>query len=167
VIDKLSNDSGFLKDWNLIQIEGEEPAEAVVEDPKAKGKAPPAKAKGVTSALEEITDNRPRIINFEKKFGTEGEAGKAISINEEIANYFEGFLMPITIWSVNRETQEEKLCETYELDLSPLLFETEGNKEMKWEFDKLKTMEFLYLNISVHIDQPLLNNFLRRKLNPL
>lgn len=78
-IDKHSNDSGFLKDWNLIQIEGEEPVEAVPEDPKVKGgKAPPPKgaAKGGVAALEEITDNRPRIINFEKKFGSEAEGGK-------------------------------------------------------------------------------------------
>jgi GTP cyclohydrolase III len=77
----MSNDSGFLKDWNLIQIEGEEPVEAVVEDIKVKGgKAPPAKAaaKGATTALEEITDNRPRIISFEKKFGGEQEGGKII-----------------------------------------------------------------------------------------
>jgi len=81
VIDKQSNDTGFLKDWNLIQIDGEEPLEAVPEDLKAKGgKAPPAKggAKGATTALEEITDNRPRIINFEKKFGGDAEGGKVI-----------------------------------------------------------------------------------------
>ncbi len=63
-------DAGFLKDWNLIQIEGEEPAEALGEDAKAsaaqKGKAPPPKggAKGAppSSTLEEISDNRPRTI---------------------------------------------------------------------------------------------------------
>jgi hypothetical protein len=142
VIEQHNHDTGFLKDWNLVQIEGEEPVEAAVEDPKAKGKAPPAKggAKGGAAAtLEEITDNRPRIINFEKKFGAEGEGG-VVKITEDVAQYFEKFLMPLTIWSVNRETQEEKLCETYELDLSPFLFETEANKEMKWEFDKLKTI---------------------------
>ena len=41
----------------------------VVEDPKAK-KAPPPKAaaKGATTALEEITDNRPREISYTKNF---------------------------------------------------------------------------------------------------
>jgi hypothetical protein len=67
-------DTGFFKEWNLVQIEGEEPApvEEVVVDPKAK-KKPPAKPdpkKG--GQLEEITDNRPRTINFTKDFGPEG-----------------------------------------------------------------------------------------------
>ena len=140
----------------------------MAEDPKAKGKAAPAKGKGADKgSLEEITDNRPRIINFEKKFGAEAEGGSVIKITEDLAKYFEGFMMPITIWQVDRETQEETLKETYELDLSPFLFETEPNKELKWEFDKLKSLEFLYLNITVHIDQPLLNMFMRKKLNPL
>lgn len=67
IIETTQNDSGFLKDWTLVQIEGEEPVEAVVEDPNAKGKkAPPAKGapKGGSTALEEITDNRPRIISY-------------------------------------------------------------------------------------------------------
>ena len=33
IIETTQNDSGFLKDWTLVQIEGEEPVEAVVEDP--------------------------------------------------------------------------------------------------------------------------------------
>ena len=38
-------ETGFLKDWHLLQIEGQEPvpAEAEVVDPKAKGKAAPKK----------------------------------------------------------------------------------------------------------------------------
>jgi hypothetical protein len=41
--------------------------EAVVEDPKAKGGKKDAAAKGKDKGgLEEITDNRPRIINFIK-----------------------------------------------------------------------------------------------------
>lgn len=64
-----------MKDWHLLQIEGQEPvlAEAEVVDPKAKGKAAPKKPdpkKG--AALEEITDHRPRTINYEKDFGAEG-----------------------------------------------------------------------------------------------
>ena len=38
---------------------------------------------------------------------------------------------------------------------------------MNWQFDKLKTIEFLYLNITLHMETPLLNPFLRKKLNPL
>jgi len=60
-------DTGYLKDWTLIKIEGEEAVEAVQEETKDKakgGKGAPAKggAKGGAATLEEITDNRPREI---------------------------------------------------------------------------------------------------------
>ena len=63
-------DTGFLKEWTLVQIEGEEPAEEVPVDPKAaaKGKAAPAKGGKGPPVLEEITDNRPREIKYEKNF---------------------------------------------------------------------------------------------------
>jgi len=65
-----------MKEWTLIRIEGEEPVEAVQEETKAPakgGKAAPAKgaAKG-GATLEEITDNRPREVQFIKNFGEEG-----------------------------------------------------------------------------------------------
>ena len=56
---------GFLKDWTLVQIEGEEPVEVSAEEPVKGGKKGAAPAKGApkaAAALEEITDNRPRII---------------------------------------------------------------------------------------------------------
>ena len=84
-----------------------------------------------------------------------------------MAKYFENFLLPVSIWSVNRETQEETHCESYSLDLSQLLFETGNNNEITWKFDKLKTIEIHYLNITIQLDIPLLNPFLRKKLNPL
>lgn len=66
-------DSGYLRDWTLMQIEGEEPAPLDTSDnfatnqPKG-GKAMPKKAapaKGAkTVALEEITDDRPRTVKF-------------------------------------------------------------------------------------------------------
>jgi len=138
-----------------------------VEDAKApaKGKAAPAKgaAKG-GGALEEITDNRPREIQFLKNFGE--EAGP-VKVTEDLARYFENFLLNVSIWQVDRETQEETWKEAYDLDMSPLLFETKTDAEINWKFDKLATVEFLYLNITVSMDQPLLNPFLRNKLNPL
>ena len=138
-----------------------------MEDAKApaKGKAAPAKgaAKG-GGALEEITDNRPREIQFLKNFGE--EAGP-VKVTEDLARYFENFLLNVSIWQVDRETQEETWKEAYDLDMSPLLFETKTDAEINWKFDKLATVEFLYLNITVSMDQPLLNPFLRNKLNPL
>ena len=58
-------DTGFFRDWTLVQIEGEEPKPPEVEAPVkgAPAKKPPAAAKPDPKkggALEEITDNRPR-----------------------------------------------------------------------------------------------------------
>jgi len=61
-------DTGFLRDWNLIQIEGEEPVQQEADQPvdnKGKQAAPakkaaPPKQGAPKGALEEITDNRPR-----------------------------------------------------------------------------------------------------------
>jgi hypothetical protein len=98
----------------------------VQEETKDKGKgakAAPAKggAKGGATTLEEITDNRPREIQYIKNFA---EEGGPIKFNEDIAKYFENFMLVVDIYSVDRETQEETKKESYELDLSPFLFET-------------------------------------------
>ena len=111
-IDKTVLESGFMKDWSLIQIEGEEPVEQQpVEDAKVitKGKAPAAKgaaAKVATGVLEEINDNRPRIIQLVKNFG---EESGPIKVTEDIAKYFENFIMKFELWKTERETQEDKL----------------------------------------------------------
>jgi hypothetical protein len=91
----LDLDTGFFKDWNLIQIEGEEPVPkdeevAVAADPKAK--AAPAKkpagkpAPGGKVTMEEITDNRPRIVSYLKDFAEDGIP--AMKISEAIAEKF-------------------------------------------------------------------------------
>lgn len=80
-------DTGHMKDWNLIQIEGEEPVEEAADDAKGGKKAAPAKgAKGGAGALEEITDNRPREIKYVKDWG--GEDVK-MKITEEVAHHLE------------------------------------------------------------------------------
>lgn len=166
-VNKEELDTGFMKDWTLVQIEGEEPVEqAVVEDPKAKGKAAPAKGKGgTTSALEEITDHRPREIKYVKDFKEESDL--SIKVGEDVARYFETMILKLDIYQTNRETQEESFLESQEIDLSCLLFNAQTNHSMTWTFDKCKTTAIHYLNVTVSTDQPLLNNFLRRKLNPL
>ena len=87
-----------MKEWNLVCIEGETPQEAVPEDPKAK-KTPAAakdKGKGGQATLEEITDNRPREINYTKDFKEEG--APAFKITEDFAKYLETYKMVIEIY---------------------------------------------------------------------
>ena len=90
----------MLKDWNLVQIEGEEAVAVEEEKAEAKGdgKKPPAKKpadakKGPAGKLEEITDNRPRQVNYERNCGE--EAGGALEITEEIAIKFSEAFMDI------------------------------------------------------------------------
>lgn len=56
------------KEWQLLQIEGEEPVPVEETPPEpvkgAKGKAP---AKGAPK-VEEVTDNRPRTIQLKRDF---------------------------------------------------------------------------------------------------
>ena len=120
-------DTGMLKDWNLVQIEGEEAiANEEVEKDKADGgkKAPAKKApeakKGAAGKLEDITDNRPRQVNYERNCAD--EAGGALEISEAIANKFSEAWMNVEIIEINKETQEEKVCETLKIDISSLLF---------------------------------------------
>lgn len=170
------HDSGYLKDWTLLQIEGEEPkpAESAAPiDPKAAAakKAPPPAAKpdpkkGGTTALEEITDNRPRIISLTKDFATEA-GGVGLKINEEMAKRISETVIKIDVIEVNRETLEESVKDHVLIDISCLLYPTTPGIEFSWTFDKLKPMQLHYLNVKITSDQPLLSDFLRRKLNPL
>jgi len=75
--------------------------------------------------------------------------------------------MVVSIVSVHRETLEETGKGSYDLDLSPFLFETQADTQLSWKFDKLEAMELHYLNITVNLDQPLLNPYLRKKMNPM
>lgn len=137
------------------------------DEPKTTKKTPAPKneKKGAAGVLEDITDNRPREINFTKNFQEEGVP--ATRVGEDLARFFEGFLLNVDIYQVNRETQEESLKESYSLDLTPLLFQTKQHGQVSFNFDKLKTLEMLYLNVTVFFDQPMLSTFLRNKLNPL
>lgn len=138
-------------------------------------KAPaPAKAdpkKG--GSLEEITDNRPRQISFTKDFSLD-VGGGAIRITEELAKRFSEYSMKVDIIEVNRENLEEKLKESIKIDMSCFLYtngktKTKGEikPEFSWTFDKLKTLQIHYLTINITSDQPLLSDYLRKKLNPL
>lgn len=89
-------DTGFLKDWTLVQIEGEEVQEDPVEQQAPTGKAGAAGAKaqaakakvpdkkGAVKALEEITDNRPRTVKYERNCAEEnGDVG--LEVTEAVA----------------------------------------------------------------------------------
>ena len=109
--DYVEQDSGYMKDWTLVQIEGEEAVDpAAAEDPKAKGKAPAKGKGGDKSALEEITDHRPREIKFVKDFV---EEAAPVKFTEDLAKFFEGYILKFEIWDTNRETLEEKFLESH------------------------------------------------------
>ena len=100
-------DTGYLKDWTLVQIEGEQrqetdtpKAEDTSKDAKGKGKAPPPKGGEKKVALEEITDDRPREIRFEKELGE----GLPMKITEEVGRYFETYLMKMEVYKLDKET---------------------------------------------------------------
>ena len=96
------------------------------------------------------------------------DEGAPTKITEDVAKYFEKFLLRVEVYLVDRENQEEKFKEAYDLDVSPLLFETQNNSEgLVWKFDKLKTLEVLYMNVTVSSDVPMLNSYYRKKLNPM
>jgi hypothetical protein len=71
------------------------------------------------------------------------------------------------VWDTNRETQEEKLLETQMIDTSLLLFNSQKDSSNTWVFEKMQTVAIHYIKVTISWDQPLLNNFYRRKLNPL
>jgi hypothetical protein len=131
--DLVKHDSGFLKDWTVLQIEGEEPKppeSAAPIDPKAaaakKAPAPAAKPdpkKGGGAALEEITDNRPRTITLIKDFASE-MGGVGVKINEELAKRIADTYIKIEVYEVNRETQEESIKDSVAIDISCMLYPT-------------------------------------------
>jgi hypothetical protein len=154
-------DTGFFRDWNVLQIEGEEPKppEPVVSlDPKAAaaakkapapaGKADPKKAGG---ALEEITDNRPRTITLTKDFAAEA-GGLGLKVNEDLAKRIAETFIKIDVFEVNRETQEETLKDSVTIDISCILYPATPNLEFSWTFDKLKLMQLHYLTFKIQSD---------------
>ena len=160
-------DTGYFRDWNLVQIEGEEPVSHEELDPKAKAaaakKAPPA-AKN-QSKLEDITDNRPRIINYERDCAAENN-GVGLDVTEEIAVKFQEAVLNIQIFDTNKETLEETLIDSTQIDLSCLLFQN-GALDMQWKFDKMKPIQLNSLTVKIQSEKPLLSDFYRKKLNPL
>ena len=88
-------DTGYLRDWTLIQIEGEEPMpdDTTIDQYVSQSKGSKALAKKASAALgkgakvvglEEITDDRPRIIKY-KHDCTELNNGMGLEVTEDVA----------------------------------------------------------------------------------
>lgn len=71
--------------------------------------------------MEEITDNRPRIIKY-KHDCAELNNGVGLEVTEEVAIALSQTNLQIDIYDVDRETQDETLQETITIDISSLLY---------------------------------------------
>ena len=123
-------DTGFLKDWNLVQIEGEDPVDQEEVDPKDKkasaaAKKPPPGKGAATSKLEEITDDRPRTINYERDVSAENN-GIGLEVTEDVAIKFSEAMLSLQVYTTDLETSEETLIETIQIDLSCLLYQKDS-----------------------------------------
>jgi hypothetical protein len=114
--------------------------------------------------MEEITDNRPRQVDYVNDFAENGIA--SLRVNEAVADKFTTAYLNVKILKTNRETMEETTEETISIDISCILY-PRNDVMFEWKFDKLKTPEIHYLTIKVESDVPLLSDFLAKKLNPL
>ena len=99
-ISTIEIDTGFFKDWNLIQVEGEERVsqlpmnEDEVKKVLGKGllkkeslKKQPAKGAGSKVLYEEISDNRARVVDYSVDFSENGIP--AMKVSELIAEKFQ------------------------------------------------------------------------------
>ena len=70
--------------------------------------------------MEEITDNRPRQVNYINDFAENGIA--ALRVNEAVADKFTKAFLNVKILKTNRESGEDTEEETISIDISCLLF---------------------------------------------
>lgn len=123
--DFVETDTGFLRDWTLLQIEGEEPVSTETLE-EAKGKVGGKDKKGdpkkaPAGKMEEISDNRPRKVMYERDFAAENN-GTGLKVNQDLAVALSEAFITVQIFDVDKETQAETLLEKLSFDLSPLLF---------------------------------------------
>lgn len=64
-------ETGLFKDWNVLLIEGEEATPVEVIDPKASAVKKVAVKPSSKNAVEEVLDDRPRIIQYKRDFAAE------------------------------------------------------------------------------------------------
>jgi hypothetical protein len=70
--------------------------------------------------MEEITDNRPRQVDFVNDFAENGIS--PLRVNEAVAEKFTTAYLNVKIMKTNRETMEETEEETISIDISCLLY---------------------------------------------
>jgi len=92
-------ETAALRDWNLLQIEGEEPL--AVEEPVAENAKPSPTKKGAAGkkdpkAVEEITDNRPRVVNYTRNIAEES-GGAGMRFTEPIITKFVSQILVIHV----------------------------------------------------------------------
>lgn len=74
----------------------------------------------MASKLEDIGDNRPRYISYERDCAV--ESGSGLEVTEDIAFKLSETILTLEIFDTNKESQEEELVDTVKIDLSCLLF---------------------------------------------
>ena len=144
----------------------EEPDPAKVAKGGAAKKPPVAPPKGAAgSKLEDIADNRARTVNYEKDFAADNN-GVGLEVTEDVAIKFSEAILNLQVFDIDKETQDEILMETIQIDLSGLLYQ-QGALDMSWKFDKMQAQQLNYLHLTVKSEQALLSDFYRKKLNPM
>jgi hypothetical protein len=140
----------YLKDWEVIKRDGEEPVPEQVEVPKDdKKKAAPAKD-AKKGGLEEIDDPVPTTVKFSKVF-----EDSPFKFTEEAAYKWSEFVMRVDIYEYHRESNEDRLVDTIDIDLSFFLFPSEPMSN-EWEYDKIKVHSLNYLKINISSNNALL-----------
>jgi hypothetical protein len=143
-------ETDYLKDWEVIKRDGEESMPEQVEVPKdEKKKAAPAKD-AKKGGLEEIDDPVPTTVKFSKVF-----EDSPFKFTEEAAYKWSEFVMRVDIYEYHRESNEDKLVDTIDIDLSFFLFPSEPTSN-EWEFDKIKVHSLNYLKINISSNNALL-----------
>jgi len=87
----------FFKEWTVLQIEGEDPipVETAIDSKISPAKKPVAKPNSKT-AIEEVIDNRPRIIQLRKDVAEEN-GGLGFRFTDKVAIKFSKIAMNIQI----------------------------------------------------------------------
>jgi len=135
-----------------------------VEEPVAENAKPSPTKKGAAGkkdakAVEEITDNRPRVVNLKRDIAEEC-GGQGMRFTEPIVSKFATQNLVIHV------IQDEKIIETVQFSLNETLWRENGHT-YSWRFNAMKTIAIHYLEVKLVTQSGLLSTYLRKKLNPM